>query len=46
MNETTIEELYNLVKAIDEGNAYNEIIIDREIADNAKLALDRMIEIK
>ena len=45
MNETKIEELYKLIKAIDEGNPYNEIVVDKEIAENAKLALDRMIEI-
>ena len=45
MNETTIEELYNLVKAIDENRAYNEVILDKEIAQKAKLALDRMIDI-
>jgi quinolinate synthase len=45
MNETSLEELYNLVKAIDEGKGYNEIIVDKEVAKNAKLALDRMMEI-
>ncbi len=45
MNETSIEELYKLVKAIDDGKAYNEIIVDKEIASNAKLALDRMMEL-
>jgi len=45
MNETSLEELYNLVKAINEGNPYNEIIVDKEVAENAKLALDRMMKI-
>jgi len=45
MNETTIKELYDLVKAIDEGKAYNKIILDKKVAENAKLALDRMMEI-
>ena len=45
MNETTLKELYELMVAIDEGRAYNEIIVDKEVAEGAKLALDRMIEI-
>jgi quinolinate synthase len=45
MNETSLEELYNLVKAIDEDRAYNEIIVDEEIAKYAKLALERMMKI-
>jgi quinolinate synthase len=45
MNETSLEELYSLVKAIDEGKPYNEIILDKDIAENAKLALERMMEI-
>ena len=45
MNETTLEELYKLIKAIDEGKSYNEIIVDEEVAQNAKIALDRMMEL-
>jgi len=45
MNETTLKELYELMVAIDEGRAYNEIVVDKEVAEGAKLALDRMIEI-
>ena len=45
MNETTIEELYNLMVAIDEGKPYNEIIVDENIAKNAKLALERMMKL-
>lgn len=45
MNETNLEELYKLVKAIDEGKPYNEIVVDKEVANNAKLALERMMEL-
>ena len=45
MNETTIDELYNLIVAIDEGKAYNEIRVDSNIAKNAKLALERMMKL-
>ena len=45
MNETTIEELYNLMVAIDEGKPYNEIIVDENVAKNAKLALERMMKL-
>ncbi len=45
MNETTLKELYNLLVAIDEGKPYNEIIVDENIAKNAKKALDRMMEL-
>ncbi len=46
MNETTLEDLYNVLKSIKEGNPINEIFVDSEIAKYAKLALDRMLEIK
>jgi len=45
MNETTIEELYNLIVAIDEGKAYNEIKVDSNVAKNTKLALERMMKL-
>ena len=45
MNETNIEELYNLLKSIEENRAFNEIKVDEDIAKYAKLALDRMLEI-
>ena len=46
MNETTLEDLYNVLKSIKEGNPINEIFVDEETAKYAKLALDRMLEIK
>ncbi len=46
MNETTLEDLYRVLKSIDEGNPINEIFVQDEVAKYAKLALDRMLEIK
>ena len=45
MNETTLEELYKLLKAIDKGKPYNEIKVDDEIKQNALKALQRMMEL-
>jgi len=45
MNETTLEELYNLMVAIDEGKPYNEIIVDKEVAEGARISLERMMEL-
>jgi quinolinate synthase len=45
MNETTIEELYKLLKAIDEGNPYNEIKVDESVKENALKALNKMMEL-
>ncbi len=46
MNETTLEDLYNVLKSIDEGQPINEIFVEPKVAKYAKLALDRMLEIK
>ena len=45
MNETTMQNLYDLLKAIDEGKPYNEITVDENIAKNALKALNTMMEI-
>jgi quinolinate synthase len=45
MNETNLEKLYNLVVAIDKGKPFNEIIISKQVADGAKIALERMMEL-
>ena len=45
MNETTLEELYKLLKSIDEGNPINEIVVEKEVAENAKIALNKMMEL-
>ena len=45
MNETTLKELYELLKAIDDGKPYNEIKVDKEISKNALKSLNTMMEI-
>jgi len=45
MNETTVEDLYNTLKAIKDGNPINEILVDEEVVKYAKIALERMFEI-
>jgi quinolinate synthase len=45
MNETTLDELYKLLKSIDEGNPINEIFVDENVAKNAKIALNKMMEL-
>jgi quinolinate synthase len=45
MNETNLEELYKLLKAIDEGKPYNEITVDETVKQNALKALQRMMEL-
>jgi quinolinate synthase len=45
MNETTIKELYDLMVAIDEGKPYNEIIVDKDVAEGARISLERMMEL-
>lgn len=43
MNETTLEDVFNTLKAIDDGEPINEIFIEDETAKWAKIALDRMM---
>jgi quinolinate synthase len=43
MNETTLEDLYNTLKAIDEGTPINEIEVDDDTAHWARIALERMM---
>ncbi|MDF1880988.1 quinolinate synthase NadA [Sulfurimonas sp. MAG313] len=43
MNETTLEDVYIALKAIDDGEPINEITIEEETAKWAKVALDRMM---
>jgi len=43
MNETTLEDLYNTLKSIEDGHPINEIHVDEETRKWAKLALDRMM---
>jgi len=46
MNETTLEDLYNCLLAIKNNQPINEIVVDEETRQYAKLALDRMLEVK
>lgn len=43
MNETTLEDLYAVLKSIEDGNPINEIEVDEETAHWAKIALERMM---
>jgi quinolinate synthase len=43
MNETTLKDLYDILKSIDEGEPLNEIHIDENTQKWAKIALDRML---
>lgn len=45
MNETTLEDVYNLLLSIKEGAPYNEIVLDETIRIQAKASLDKMLEI-
>ena len=46
MNETTLEDLYRVLKSIEDEQPINEIFVEPTVAKYAKLALDRMLEIK
>lgn len=43
MNETTLEDLYNALKSIEEGDPINEIQIDEDTAHWARISLERMM---
>jgi len=43
MNETTLQDLYDILKSIDEGAPLNEIQVDEETQKWAKIALERML---
>lgn len=43
MNETTLEDLYLTLKAIEDGAPINEIFVDEDTAYWAKIALERML---
>ena len=43
MNETTLEDLYNALKSIEEGTPINEIEVDEETAHWARISLERMM---
>ena len=43
MNETTLQDLYDVLKSIDEGEPLNEIEVDANTQKWAKIALERML---
>ncbi len=43
MNETTLEDVYLTLKAIDDGEPINEIFVDENTRHWAKIALERML---
>lgn len=43
MNETTLEDVYLTLKAIDDGEPINEILVDENTQKWAKIALERML---
>ena len=43
MNETTLQDLYDILKSIDEGEPLNEIKVDDNTQKWAKIALERML---
>ena len=43
MNETTLKDVYDVLRSIDEGEPLNEIFIDEETQSWAKIALERMM---
>ncbi len=45
MNETTLEDLYNALKSIEDDKITNEVLVDPQVAKWAKIALDRMFDI-
>jgi quinolinate synthase len=45
MNETNLKDLYNLLKAINAGKGYNKIEVEKNVALNARKALERMMEL-
>ena len=45
MNETTLEDVYLTLKAIEEGKPINEIFLDQSVQKWAKVALERMLEL-
>ena len=46
MNETTLEDLYNTLKSIEDGKPMNEIVVQPDVIKYANMALERMLAIK
>jgi quinolinate synthase len=45
MNETTLQDLYDCLKSIEDGNVMNEVKVDEKTIKYARLALERMFEV-
>lgn len=45
MNETTLDDIINVLEAYERGEPYNEINLDSQISALAKRALDKMMEL-
>ena len=45
MNETTLQDVYDTLKAIDDGEPINEIEVDEKTQKWAKVALERMLDL-
>lgn len=45
MNETSLEDILNVLKSHKENKTYNEITIDSNVANFAKIALEKMMEL-
>lgn len=45
MNETGLQELYDVLKSIDDNKIENEVVVDANVSKWAKIALQRMFEI-
>jgi quinolinate synthase len=45
MNETTLTDLYNTLKSIENKNPFFEIQVDEKVQKYAKLALNKMLEL-
>lgn len=45
MNETTPMDILKLLQAYDQGRVHNEIFLDEKIRSDAKMALDKMLEL-
>lgn len=43
MNETTLRDVYDILKSIDEGEPLNEILVEEKTQKWAKIALERML---
>ena len=45
MNETTLEDLYNILKSIEDKKPINEIFVDEKLIKNAQISLNKMLNL-